>query len=125
MTGAGLVGAVGTDENPEPMDITSLDTGVLWSEDVAALWSDLADQPIARATVWSYLDKSKDADPVTGRKAGRYADDKVPAPAGRKGGRPYWNPEQIPDLTEWWLRREKRGGDRRSSTYRSSRRNRT
>ncbi len=112
--GVGLATRTGSDENPGSMDPSSLDTGVLWSDDVAALWSSVGKRrPVARATVWSSLEKSKDADPATGRAAGRYAGDKVPTPAGYKGRRPFWKPAQIPDLVAWRLRHEDRGGNRR------------
>ncbi len=111
VAGAGLVTRAEADENPGSMDPSSLDTGVLWSDDVAALWSAIGRRrPVARSTVWASLQKSKPADPETGRKAGRYADDPVPKPAGYKGRRPYWKPEQIPDLTSWRLRHEDWGG---------------
>ncbi len=112
---AGLAVATGAYDNSGSMDASSLETGVLWSDDVAALWSELADVEIKVKTVYSYRDKSKGANPKTGRPAGRYADDPVPDPAGRKGGRPFWRPEQIPELTAWWERQRGRIGDPRSA----------
>lgn len=120
VTGAGLAATIVAYQNPGSMDASSLDTGVLWSDDVAALWSELAEREIKPSTVWSYLDKSKPADPATGREAGRYADDPVPTPAGYKGGRPFWRIEQIPALTAWWERRRGRIGDPRSAGDRNA-----
>ncbi len=114
MTGAGLATIAGAYENPGTMDASSLPTGVLWSDDVARLWNEHAKggRTVTKETVWSYLDKSKPADPATGRAAGRYADDKMPPPAGRQGGRPFWLPGQIPDLVAWRLRHQDVGGHR-------------
>ncbi len=98
--------AGGTGENPGSMDIPP---GALWCEDVARLWG------VSRSTVWSYLTKSRRADPATGRKAGRYANDPVPKPDGRRGRYPYWHPDREPELVAWKARTYKRKERGRSS----------
>jgi hypothetical protein len=97
---------------------------ILFARHVAELWSVLAGEEISVTTVWSYLQKSKAANPATGREAGRYADDPMPEPK-YEGGRPYWLPEQVPALTEWWLRRRGRIGDPRSAGDRDAQGKRT
>lgn len=118
--GGGLAGEWDGDHNLSLMT----DPPVLFVRHVAALWSALADEPIAASTVSSYLQKSKPADPETGREAGRYADDPMPEPR-YEGGRPYWLPEQEQALAEWWLRRSGRIGDPRSEGDRDARGRRT
>ena len=113
---------------------------VLWRADVARIWTEERDRafedarlaapdtPISVRTVSSYLQKSKPADPATGRAAGDYADDPVPAP--RYHGRvPYWAPtDELPtleaverELRAWWNRRRGRIGDPRDAGNRGAR----
>jgi len=109
-----LAAGVVDDENLLAMDIS--DPPVLFARHVAALWSRVAGDEIAVATVSSYIQKSKPG--------GRYEDDPVPAPQ-YEGGRPYWLPEQESALIEWWNRRRGRIGDPRSAGDRDARGKRT
>lgn len=94
---------------------------VLFRRDVAAIWSRRAGRPIAPATVSSYVQRSKQADPAAGRPAGRFADDPVPGPMAYEGNRPVWEPtdeyptiaDVVKALEDWWDRQSGRFGDPR------------
>lgn len=104
--------------------LTRTDVAVIWTEvrrrKAKAEGKPAPTRPITEATVSSYLDKSKPADEATGRPAGRYADDPVPAPTymgkGTHGNRPIWLPapgETLDDLAvriaRWYARRPGHG----------------
>jgi hypothetical protein len=107
VTGPALADRQVGDKNRTAMDIPS-GTEDLFPEDVAALFSKLAGVPISRATVLSYLSKS--------RRGVRYTHDPFPPPDGYKGGppeggrggRPYWKKHRIPELAAWWQRGTRR-----------------
>lgn len=94
---------------------------VLFRRDVAAVWSRRAGRPIAPSTVSSYVQRSKPADPATGRPAGPFADDPVPGPMSYEGNRPIWEPnadyptiaDVVKALEDWWDRQSGRYGDPR------------
>ncbi len=84
------------------------DPPVLFPRHVAALWSEIAEQPIDVDTVKRYVRDSF-------RPGGRWHDlgDPVPTPL-YEGLRPYGLPAQAGDLAEWFRRQRGRIGDPRS-----------
>lgn len=124
-----------TRENPAMPFLTRTEVAAIWTEvrrrKALAAGKTPPATPITERTVSSYLDKSKPADPATGRPAGRYAPntdanarkpaaEPVPAPTymhgGGPGDRPVWLPapgETMDDLTvriaSWYANRPGHG----------------
>jgi hypothetical protein len=82
-------------EGVKPPVLTTVDVGVILGEERARRKGIPLDQakPLASKSVSQYL--------VDSKKGGKLADHPFPPPAGRIGNRPYWLPEQGPEIRKW------------------------
>lgn len=65
---------------------------------------------VTAETVSRYLQRSKPADPESGRVAGPYVNDPFPRPDDYNGRWPWWSLEREQEIRAWFERRSDRTG---------------